>query len=273
MDGPEVMDASNGQIYEILHPYMVTYGILGKKTSPLAIQEADLAALATRWKVKAVKDKRKDGLIRALYAHCEQFETRTETRKYGATTFAGTNMLSVYSESSEHVYFEPDKKPHVRPLRTNYFGLPIHALAQTPAGLVYRGRKPNMRTSSAEEETSRDSKLKEDENILAKDEQDVEEKQQKKENFVAQRKVAKALLAIASNPATVTHFVKQGGMDAIFKLAFESHDADTLTTCARCIAQAADTVSNRRPMMDKQVSLPWHARVRKTIELKYNYRS
>lgn len=254
MDGPEVMDSGHGAIYEILHPYMITYGIVNKKSSPMAIQENDLIALATRWKVKAVKDKRRDGLVRALYAHCEQFEHRTDTRKYGATSFAGTNTLSMYSDNSEHIYFEPEKKPNVRPLRTNYFGLPIHALSQTPGGLVYRGRKPNLKNGNSEEDANSNKQNTEHENVCAQDESSVEEKQQKKDNRVAQQKVARALLAIACNPATVTHFVQQGGMDAIFKLAFETQDGDTLTTCAQCIAQAANTAANRKPMMDKQVS-------------------
>lgn len=249
-----MVDTSNGAIYETLHPYMVTYGIVSKKSSPMAIQEGDLAALAARWKVKAVKDKRKDGLVRALYAHCEQFENRTDTRKYGATTFAGANTASVYSEKSEHIYFEAEKRPHVRPLRANYFGLPIHALTLTAGGLVYRGRKPNLNISTSDEDISSSAKNAEDENVSDNNEQDVEEKHQKKENFIAQQKVAKALLAIASNPATVTHFVKQGGMDAIIKLAFESQDAETLKTCAKCIAQAADTPANRKRMMEKQVT-------------------
>jgi hypothetical protein len=254
MDGPEVMESggnANAAVYETLFPYMVTYGIVHKKNGPQSISEGDLVALATRWKVKAVKDKRKDGLVRALYAHCEQFENRVDTRKYGAGTVAFNANISMYSEA-EHIYFEPDKTPSVRPLKVNYFGLPIHALNQTALGLVYQGRKPNNRIGDSEDDTRQNKQNEQDSNVLAQDESDVEEKP-KKDNRVAQNKVAKALLAIASNPATVSHFVLQGGMDAIFKLAFDAQDHDTLATCARCIAQAADTAGNRKPMMDKQV--------------------
>lgn len=252
MDVPEVAEAGHVTVFETLHPYMVSYGIMPKKSSPLAIQESDLLALATRWKVKAVKDKRKDGLIRALYAYVEQVEMRTDNRKYGTSI---TGNVSLHSEHSEHIYFEPEKKPNVKPLAVNYFGLPIHAVTQTPMGLVYRGRKPNLNIFESEEEEQRNKKeLTENQNILLQAENSVEEKHTKKDNFIAQRKVAKALLAIASNPTTVTHFVLQGGLDAIFKLAFDSSDMDTLTVCAKCIAQAAATPSNRKPMMEKQVS-------------------
>ena len=248
MEGPEFTDVTHSSMLECLHPFMVTYGILPKKSNPQAIQDNELHMLAHKLKVKVPKDKKKESMLKALYTYCEQTETKTDLRKYGANTIGNVSVAS----GTEHIYYEPEKKPAVNPLSVNYFGLPIHALSQTASGLVYRGRKPVSFLVEEEDELNASRRI-EKLNISLENENDVSEKHAKKDNFVAQRKVASALLAIACNPATVTHFVLQGGMDAIFKLSFESSDQDTLVVCSKCLSQAALTPQNRKVMLDKQV--------------------
>jgi hypothetical protein len=239
-------------VLEVLHSAMVSFGIMSRKTHPRSIQEGDLLALAERWKVKIPSGARMDAIVRELHAKSVLINGLNSSY-----TMDGT-MLGESSMDSRHIYFDPNPKaPEVKPLEKNYFGLPNYALQQTPMGLIYRGRKPMTQQRDDDDDSATGAARRRDHEADERNQanREVVELASKKSNVVAQRKVASALLAIASNPATATHFVLQGGIDAIIKLSFDASDQDTLMLCAKCISQAADTSANRRPMLDKQVRL------------------
>jgi hypothetical protein len=193
--------------------------------------EADLITLAERLHVKLPKDKRLENIAKTLYSHCQSLNPRT------------LNIRGAENDNRASKY-----------LATNYFGLPIYALNRTAGGMVYHSRKPvdlGTEDSGPTQHTIKDdanSGLDDPASFLL-----LEAMGMKKNNFVAQRKVAKALFAIASNAATAQSFVIKGGMDAVIKLVHDSVDPETLLTCARCLAQSALTPDNRKHMLDKQV--------------------
>jgi hypothetical protein len=180
---------------------------------------------------------------------------KTDRETISLIAVAMKKYATLPTDATEHIYFsETEKKSHVKPLAHNYFGLPIHAVSQTAGGLVYRGRKPVPNLFEDDEELNA-ARRERNQVVEQSTSNQQEEKHAKKDNFVAQRKVASALLAIATNPATVTHFAQQGGMDAVFKMAFDTSDPDTLTICSKCVSQAAYTPQNRKIMVDKQVTI------------------
>jgi hypothetical protein len=210
-----------------------TTSVTTLSSSPASIPglEADLLTLAERLHIKLPKDKRLESVAKALYSHCQNLNPKT------------LNLRGAEHDNRASKY-----------LATNYFGLPIYALNRTAGGMVYHSRKPvdlgDEDSGPAQNAITDDANADADENaafLL------LEAMGMKKNNFVAQRKVAKALFAIASNPATAQSFVLKGGMDAIVKLVHDSADPETLLTCARCLAQSALTPENRKHMLDKQV--------------------
>lgn len=100
----------------------------------------------------------------------------------------------------------------------NYFGLPPYAMQASPVALAYQCRKPmaanlltggdhhSMPSQGGERQESRSRAI----------ESFTGEKAEI--NYVAQRKVASALLTMVSNPLMLKHFLHKGGFEALLKL-------------------------------------------------------
>ena len=72
-------------------------------------------------------------------------------------------------------------------------------------------------------------------------------------NSISQKKVAHALLKMASNTMMLHHFVNKGGVEAIYKLAFEADDKEVLSLCASCLTQACMHPAQCPTLVDKQI--------------------
>ena len=70
----------------------------------------------------------------------------------------------------------------------------------------------------------------------------------------AQRKVASALMSMASTPNMLEHFVYRGGIDAISKLSYESTDPEVLAACASSIGIASTQRKHAVHLLQKQVT-------------------
>lgn len=142
-----------------------------------------------------------------------------------------------------------DKMSHV--LVSNlkdYCGLPNHAFNPSPLALVYKCRKP-LRDDHEEEKRLEDDVLRQKHGHTSAENQTgnkslvsslsegvgVGQKGANANAILAQRKVAQALLTMASNEAMASHFIFQGGVEAAMKLIGESKDFLVLAKCAGTI--------------------------------------
>lgn len=136
----------------------------------------------------------------------------------------------------------------------NYFGLPIYALGETYEGLVYQSRKTleNPDTEDAENirEIEDEKESRHSGRVHVVDDMDGSGNET---NRASQRKVAKALLTMCSNPHMAVHFIYKGGVEAIFKMIAESNDIDVLTTCAACLACASESAETCLVLIEKNV--------------------
>ena len=136
----------------------------------------------------------------------------------------------------------------------NYFGLPIYALGETYDGLVYQSRKTleNPDTEDTEHireiEDEKESRHSGRVHVISEMDENANET-----NRAAQRKVAKALLTMCSNPHMAVHFIYKGGVEAIFKMISESSDCDVLSTCAACLACASESPETCLVLIEKNV--------------------
>lgn len=121
----------------------------------------------------------------------------------------------------------------------NYFGLPPYAMQQSPNGLAYQCRKPRQVDAAAEDGESQESSLQGAPVPDSSSKKVVAQSSEKSEeiNYVAQRKVASALLTMVSNPLMMRHFLYKGGYDAVLKLISESK-YDTLLSSLHVLAHS-----------------------------------
>lgn len=147
----------------------------------------------------------------------------------------------------------------------NYFGLPPYAMQQSPNGLAYQCRKPRQVDAGAEDgDESQESSLQGAPVPDSSSKKVVAQSSEKSEeiNYVAQRKVASALLTMVSNPLMMRHFLYKGGYDAVLKLISESKfnalssllhvlahtflpiaakDKEVLQFCGQCLVEVSFT--------------------------------
>ena len=114
----------------------------------------------------------------------------------------------------------------------NYFGLPPYAMQQSAGALAYQCRKPMAQnlfeqndhhslTSAQGGERSGDGTRggkKDDDHDGHGSGGDGKAESM---NYIAQRKVASALLTMVSNPLMLKHFLYKGGYDAVLRLIGE----------------------------------------------------
>lgn len=145
----------------------------------------------------------------------------------------------------------------------NYFGLPPYAMQQSPNGLAYQCRKPRQVDATTDDgDGSQESSLQRAPVPDSSSKKVVAQSNEKSEeiNYVAQRKVASALLTMVSNPLMMRHFLYKGGYDAVLKLISESKldklswsvliffiaflyilakDKEVLQFCGQCLVQVS----------------------------------
>ena len=102
---------------------------------------------------------------------------------------------------------------------TNYFGLPPYALQASPAALAYQCRKP-LQSSLLDggDHQSVPSAGNDRPDSTSRKMLDSFSEEKTEVNYVAQRKVASALLTMVSNPLMLKHFLQRGGFEALLKL-------------------------------------------------------
>lgn len=104
----------------------------------------------------------------------------------------------------------------------NYFGLPISCIQQSPDALVYLGRKPMVDEILDLLSESSVPQVIEAEKSDLSSRKSYNGKDNKSDNYVAQRKVANALLTMVRNSLMERHFLHKGGFEAVVKLVSES---------------------------------------------------
>ena len=213
-------DSSDHHTLELLLPHLQSYGIVAKNATIVSIKENDLKELATRWKIKIndskfKKSSRKDQLLKLLQAYLDQNQARREGRRAALTS----SMPALKEDMDKDL-----QKKMIKPLEVNYFGLPPWALQRTTAGIIYQGRKPYAEKKhflSGDEE----GRVEEGKEDTVKHGEVGQTESKRFDNVAAQRKVAHALLTMARNQHMVTHFLQRGGLESVFKLAFESEES------------------------------------------------
>eukprot|EP00602_Paraphysomonas_sp_CaronLab_P009882 CAMPEP_0185036078 /NCGR_PEP_ID=MMETSP1103-20130426/28517_1 /TAXON_ID=36769 /ORGANISM="Paraphysomonas bandaiensis, Strain Caron Lab Isolate" /LENGTH=1549 /DNA_ID=CAMNT_0027573461 /DNA_START=157 /DNA_END=4806 /DNA_ORIENTATION=- len=236
-------------------PYMLSYGIVSKGTSPSDLTDSDFKDLANKFKIKLVDSKYNrplsvDQIIRQLWNHTEHLDVRRGGRRVGnasivvPTTHAAADRGGMNMSATKTKFKELDK---------NYFGLPPYALNRTAEGIVYQCRKPyEHRDLSRDADAT--SFRRELEHALDSERQQGDTAEHKKaENHIAQRKVAAALSAMARNEAMRSVFVYKGGVDAVIKLAYESTDTEVLSSCASSIGKVAEYLDYTTHLIEKNV--------------------
>lgn len=224
-ESDDVVVSASAMIDAIV-PYMVSYGILPRPVPPGDIKESDFKELATRWKIKIIEPKhnrplKKDQIIKALYAQTELMEMRKGGRRHGNILQIPdlTDIVPVHATTGPGM-----SQKLIKPLQKNYFGLPPYALNRTADGIVYQCRKPYDRGVGyiVDDDEELQKEIVEQKDDLFNEVNKTEHK--KSENHSAQRKVAQALAAMASNDQMLAVFVFKGGVDAVIKLSLESTD-------------------------------------------------
>jgi hypothetical protein len=106
--------------------------------------------------------------------------------------------------------------------KKNYFGLPPYSMQQTANGLTYQCRAP-LESDLLEDSSQLEVSNQELERPGTGSKRNVENMLDEKgaSNFVAQRKVASALLTMVNNPLMMKHFLFKGGFEAVLKLVKE----------------------------------------------------
>lgn len=139
-----------------IFPYIQSYHLIGKGTTPSDTTNEHLIALSTKWKVGAVKTKQVGltslshsdmldiGLLQGLYNHAEVLDSRRGGRRGGGGTsnMLTANDLHTLGGGPFDSFALPTKTHKFKELDRNYFGLPPYALNRTPAGIIYQARKP-----------------------------------------------------------------------------------------------------------------------------------
>ena len=151
---------------DTLFPYMLSYHIVGKGTTPNDGTNDDLVTLSLRWKVSALKNKSISiastsqsevfdiNLLQGLYAQAEILDSRRAGRRGGGGT---SNMLTANDVHTlgmnPYDSFVPmvTKTHKLKELERNYFGLPPYALHRTAGGIIYQARKPYEGISGRED--------------------------------------------------------------------------------------------------------------------------
>ena len=126
----------------------------------------------------------------------------------------------------------------------DYCGLPDHAFNPSPLALVYKCRKP-LRDDHEKEKREEEVHRHKQGTTTAESQHGAKfpssslhegvglgQKGASANAVLAQRKVAQALLTMASNESMASHFIFQGGVEAAMKLIGESKDFIVLTKCA-----------------------------------------
>jgi len=247
-----------------IFPYLLSYHIIAKGTTPNDVNNEHLLALSSRWKVGALKSKSNSiasasqsdvfdmSLLQGLYAQTEVLDSRRAGRRGGGGT---SNMLTATDAHTlggvGYDSFSPivTKTHKLKELERNYFGLPPYALHRTAGGIIYQARKPYEGITGRydESETMQIEDEEEEEKSM------VEKTEVKTQNHSAQRKVASALMSMASTASMLEHFVYKGGVDAVSKLAYESTDPEVLASCASSIGIAATQKKHALHLIKKQV--------------------
>eukprot|EP01041_Mallomonas_annulata_P006982 gene6982-14189_t len=247
-----LIDGSEYHILDALTTHLFNNGIISKNTTSSDIKDTDLRELAQRWKIKLYDAKTKrpfkrEQIIKSLGSYLDQSNNRRDGRR-------GTNILNPASVLSLVDFAEGESpKRLVKPLPVNYFGLPPWALQRTTGAIIYQGRKPyNGKRHNLSEYDDEDQHAEDEEHIEKSGEIKKHVESAKTDNSIAQRKVAHALLTLSRTEHTVAQFLQKGGLEAIFKLAFESDDLEVLSTCASCLYQIITVISRLVDSGDEQ---------------------
>lgn len=106
--------------------------------------------------------------------------------------------------------------------KKNYFGLPPYSMQQTANGLTYQCRAP-LESEFLEDGSQTEVMTHENERPGTGSRRNLESiiDEKSSNNYVAQRKVASALLTMVSNPLMMKHFLHKGGFEAVMKLIKE----------------------------------------------------
>jgi hypothetical protein len=138
-------------------PYILSYHIVSKGSTPSDVSNEHLSALGSRWKITPMSKNKASSmttnsqteidlnLLQALYTHSEVLDNRRGGRRVANSSMLSTDKQNTL-QALDNTYdsFLPPAKPtrKFKELERNYFGLPIYALNRTPEGIVYQARKP-----------------------------------------------------------------------------------------------------------------------------------
>eukprot|EP01038_Epipyxis_sp_PR26KG_P005363 gene5363-7438_t len=143
------------------------------------------------------------------------------------------------------------------PFPKNYFGLPIYSFQLSPTALAYQCRKSlPLRATNDDSNTQNDTNSQDFKNDLDNITRKGHESSTEliaNDNYVSQRKVAQALLTMASNIQMAPHFLHKGGFEAVIKLISDSKDSAVLTACAEALIQTSSSVKNTKTIFDKGI--------------------
>lgn len=117
-------------------------------------------------------------------------------------------------ESQEYYLMKPVNIKDIRPLADNYCGLPLHAIEFSASALIYQSRKKAQHDSPTEIPEEDTQVRKEIHHDKTNDNEEVKSIK----NSSSQRKVAQAMLTMATKEKMAPHFIYRGGLAAIFKL-------------------------------------------------------
>lgn len=134
-------------------PYVLSYQILPKGSTPDDLNNTHLYDLGMKWKVKwnsEVKSNKKGTYatgqldttaLMALHNHSEIFDNRRGARRPAGAILAPTHSFAEHFNQHAADAKVASKTAHLNKL-TNYFGLPPYALNRTAEGIIYQCRKP-----------------------------------------------------------------------------------------------------------------------------------
>ena len=176
-----------------IFPYLLSYHLVSKGSTPNDVTNEHLAALGSRWKIAppAVKNKSmatslSDNMdlnyLQALYAHTEVLDSRRAGRRVGG---GNSNMLTAekvhtLQQDSYDSFIPTTKSLHkFKELERNYFGLPPYALNRTAEGIVYQARKPYEGVTSRTDNGPREEEDEEEEEKSLEEKVEVKSTNQK----------------------------------------------------------------------------------------------
>ncbi len=280
MNGPEM------HALEVILPFLRGYGFVSRDCTIHEIKDTDIKELCIKWniklqhprkktyyplakileelcdvgnkinKMKEQKEREREQERQALLAEAQEEIAENEAKIAAGEDIEEKSVASILSEKTSAAEFDftSDVNAHIKAkFGFNFFGAAVEN--QSALSLTYASRQqvvPNKKKKNHHDDD--DDARAQPQTMAVIQDIVVETKVAETKNSTAQKKVAHALLIMASNGKTIGHFVNKGGIEAVYKMLHGTEDEEVLSVCSACLVEVtAKGVDHGPTLVDKSI--------------------